>query len=35
MATLHVLAAGDAPMEQLQYATWVVFIRYVQERERH
>jgi hypothetical protein len=33
MATLHVLAAGDAPIEQLQHAVWVVFTRYVQEAE--
>ena len=33
MATLHVLAAGDAPVEQLQDAVWVVFTRYVQEAE--
>jgi len=30
IATLHVLAAGDAPMEQLQRAARVVFTRYVQ-----
>jgi hypothetical protein len=33
IATLHVLAAGDAPMEQLQRAARVVFTRYVQEVE--
>ena len=33
MATLHVLAAGDASIEQLQHAAWVVFTRFVQEAE--
>jgi hypothetical protein len=33
IATLHVLAAGDAATEQLQQAVWVVFTRYVQEAE--
>jgi hypothetical protein len=33
MATLHVLAAGDAPVEQLQHAVWVVFTRFIQEAE--
>jgi hypothetical protein len=33
IATLHVLAAGDAPAEQLQHAVWVVFTRFVQEAE--
>ena len=33
MSTLRVLAAGDAPVEQLRHAVWVVFTRYVQEAE--
>jgi len=33
LATLQVLAAGDAPIEQLQHAVWVVFTRYLQEAE--
>ena len=33
MATLHVLAAGDESVEQLQRAVWVVFTRSVQEAE--
>ncbi len=33
LATLHVLAAGDAPTEQLQHAVWAVFTRFVQEAE--
>ena len=33
IATLHVLAAGDAPAEQLKHAVWVVFTRFVQEAE--
>jgi hypothetical protein len=32
LATLQLLAAGDAPIEQL-HAVWVVFTRYVQEAE--
>jgi hypothetical protein len=33
MATLHVLAAGDESVEQLQHAVWAVFTRFVQEAE--
>jgi HD-like signal output (HDOD) protein len=33
LATLHVLAAGDAPTEQLQQAVQAVFTRFVQEAE--
>jgi hypothetical protein len=33
IATLHVLAAGDAPVEEMQHAVWAVFTRYVQEAE--
>jgi hypothetical protein len=33
VATLHVLAAGRAPVERLQHAVWVVFTRFVQEAE--
>jgi hypothetical protein len=33
IATLHVLAAGDAPVELLHHAVWVVFTRFVQEAE--
>ena len=33
ISTLHVLAAGDAPVEQLHHAVWVVFTRFVQGAE--
>ena len=33
LATLHVLAAGKAPTEQLQQAVQAVFTRFVQEAE--
>jgi len=33
IATLHVIAAGEAPTEDLQRAVWVVFTRYLQEAE--
>ena len=33
MATLQVLAAGDAAIEQLQHAVGVVFTRYLEEAE--
>jgi len=33
IATLHVLAAGDGAVEDVQRAVWVVFTRYLQEAE--
>ena len=33
IATLHVLAAGNAPVEQLQHAVRAVFTRFVQDAE--
>ena len=33
ISTLHVLAAGDAPVEQLHHTVWVVFTRFVQGAE--